>query len=60
MTEKKKNVSQNTNKYYHGFQKLNTEQKLQEIMSSGLNNLEYIILERKIIHNIVEVIKVEI
>lgn len=56
----KKNVSQNTNKHYNGFQKLNTEQKLQEIMSSGLNNLEYIILERKMIHDIVEIIKVDI
>ena len=55
-----KHTSQNTNKHYQRFQKLNTEHKLQEIMSSGLNNLEYTILERKMIHNIVEVIKVEI
>lgn len=29
-------------------------------MSSGLNNLEYTILERKMLHDIVELIKVEI
>ena len=55
-----KHVSQNTNKHYRRFQQLNREQKLQEIMSSGLNNLVYTILERKHIHDIVELIKVEI
>ena len=55
-----KYTSQNTNKHYTKFNTLNNEQKLQEIMSSGLNNLKYTILERKMIHNVVEVIKVEI
>jgi len=53
-------TSHNTNKHYTAFQKLNREQKLQEIMSSGLNNLKYTILERKMIHDIVELIKVDI
>ena len=56
----RKHTSQNTNKHYQGFQNLNCEQKLQEIMSSGLNNLKYTILERKMIHDIVEIIKVDI
>ena len=55
-----KHISQNTNKHYTIFKTLNDDQKLQEIMSSGLNNLEYTILERKMIHDMVEVIKVEI
>lgn len=29
-------------------------------MSSGLNNLEYTVIERKMIHDIVELIKVDI
>lgn len=55
-----KYTSQNTNKHYHNFQRLNKEQKKQEIMSSGLNNVKYTILERKMIHDMVELIKVEI
>jgi hypothetical protein len=55
-----KNISQNTNKHYTKFNTLNNEQKIQEIMSSGLNNLKYTILERKMIHDMVELIKVEI
>jgi len=55
-----KHTSQNTNKHYTIFKTLNNEQKLEEIMSSGLNNLKYTILERKMIHDMVEVIKVEI
>lgn len=39
---------------------LNNEQKKELIMSSGLTNLEYTILERKMIHDIVELIKVDI
>jgi len=54
------NVPENTQKHYHTFNKLNSEQKLKEIMSSGLNNLKYTILERKMVHDLVEVIKVEI
>ena len=40
--------------------KLDDEQKDEMIMSSGLNNLEYTIIERKMIHDIVELIKVDI
>jgi len=57
---KRNNVAYNTNKHYTTFQKLNHEQKLQQIMSTGLNNMEYTILERKMIHDVVEVIKVDI
>lgn len=39
---------------------LDEKQKEEMIMGSGLNNLEYTILERKMIHDIVELIKVEI
>ena len=56
----RKYTSQNTNKHYIQFKSLNNEQKVQEIMSSGLNNLKYTILEKKIINDMVEVIKVEI
>lgn len=55
-----KHISHNTNKHYTVFKTLNSEQKLQEIMSSGLNNLEYTVLERKMMHDMVEVIKVDI
>ena len=40
--------------------KLDDEQKDEMIMSSGLNNLEYTIIDRKMIHDIVEIIKVDI
>lgn len=40
--------------------KLDDKQKEEMIMSSGLNNLEYTIIERKMIHDMVELIKVEI
>ena len=40
--------------------KLDDKQKEEMIMSSGLNNLKYTILERKMIHDMVELIKVEI
>ena len=39
---------------------LNEKQKEEMIMGSGLNNLDYNILERKNIHNMVELIKVDI
>ena len=54
------NLSININKYYNKFKSFNNEQKLQEIMSSGLNNLKYTIIARKNIHDMVELIKVEI
>lgn len=40
--------------------KLDDKQKEEMIMSSGLNNFKYTILERKMIHDVVEVIKVDI
>jgi beta-1,4-galactosyltransferase 1 len=40
--------------------KLDDKQKEEMIMSSGLNNLKYTILERKNIHDMVEIIKVDI
>jgi len=55
-----KHLSQNTNKHYTKFKTLNNEKKLKAIMSSGLNNLKYTVLERKMIHDMVELIKVEI
>ena len=55
-----KHTGQNTYKHYTKFNTLNNEQKLQEIMSSGLNNLQYTILERKMINDMVELIKVDI
>jgi len=55
-----KNHSKNRQIHKIGFKKINKEDKLKKIMSSGLNNIEYTILERKMIHEIVELIKVEI
>lgn len=52
--------SQNMHKHYKAFHNLNNEQKYQEIMSSGLNTIKYTILERKMLTDMVEVIKVEI
>ena len=40
--------------------KLDNKQKEDMIMSSGLNNLKYTIIERIMIHNMVELIKVDI
>jgi len=39
---------------------LNEQQKEAMIMSSGLNNVEYTILDRRMIHNMVELIKVDV
>ena len=57
-TDEKKNISDMWDKNY--IDKLNEKQKEEMIMSSGLNNLEYKILERRMIHDIVELIKVDI
>ena len=54
----KKQISDIWSKPY--IDKLGDKEKQELIMSSGLNNLEYTILERKMIHDIVELIKVEI
>jgi hypothetical protein len=51
-------VPQNYKKHYVDFQRLTREQKLQDIMSSGVNNVSYTIIERKNIHDMVEIIKV--
>tara|TARA_Y100000389_G_scaffold189065_1_gene212373 strand:- start:5778 stop:6470 length:693 start_codon:yes stop_codon:yes gene_type:complete len=54
------NESKNYGMHYILFRTLSNAEKEKMIMSSGLNNLEYSILERKMIHNIVELIKVDI
>ena len=40
--------------------KLNLQQKNKIILESGINNVQYTVLERKMIHDIVEIIKVDI
>jgi hypothetical protein len=50
----------NTQKHYNGFQRLNNEGKMREVMSSGLNNMEYEVINKRSINDMVEVIKVEI
>jgi beta-1,4-galactosyltransferase 1 len=57
-TDEKKKISDMWNTKY--INQLDDKQKEEMIMSSGLNNLEYTILERKMIHDIVEIIKVDI
>lgn len=54
----KKRISDMWRKDY--IDSLDDKQKEDMVMNSGLNNLEYTILERKMIHNIVELIKVQI
>jgi len=54
------NVPHNTQKHYTTFQRLNNEGKNKEVLSSGLNNLEYEVINKKSINDMVEVIKVEI
>ena len=46
--------------YNSHFSKLSNSEKQIMIMSSGINNLEYTVIERKMIHDIVELIKVDI
>jgi len=53
----KNNISDNENKIYNTN---NIELQIKHIMSSGLNNLQYNILERKDINDYVELIKVNI
>lgn len=57
---RKDNAPLNTRKHYHQFKTLNDTQKLEQILSSGINNLDYTILEQKMINNMVELIKVDI
>ena len=47
----KSNINENWYNNYVLFNKLNNEQKKELIMSSGLNNLEYNVIERKMIHD---------
>jgi beta-1,4-galactosyltransferase 1 len=54
----KKKISDIWRKEY--IDNLNNKEKEEMIMSSGLNNIEYKIIERKMIHDIVELIKVDI
>ena len=56
----RKHYSKNYSDHYIYFTKLTNSQKEQMIMSSGLNNIKYNVIERKNIHDIVELIKVEI
>jgi hypothetical protein len=56
----KKNTSKNTNIHYNLFKKLNKEEKEKMILSSGLNNLKYKIIEKTYINDIVEKIKVSV
>ena len=56
----KSNHNKNAHHHYKLFRRLDSKKKIQGIMSSGLNNLKYTILERKMIHDIVEIIKIEI
>lgn len=56
----KSNISNNYYKEYIQFKNLSDKEKEEMIMSSGLNNIEYKIIERKMIHDIVELIKVDI
>lgn len=57
INEKQKISDMWSNRY---ISQLNKQQKEEMIMSSGLNNMRYTILERRMIHNMVEHIKVEI
>lgn len=54
------NIHINYYKEYIQFKNLSDKEKEEMIMSSGLNNIEYKIIERKMIHDIVELIKVDI
>jgi hypothetical protein len=55
-----KNNSKNINKYDKMFKQKNKDEQYIMIFESGLNNIEYKIIERKMIHDIVEIIKVDI
>lgn len=55
-----KNMNMNTNKHYVSFPRLNNAQKIQEIMRTGLNTINYSILNRIMINDTVEIIKVEL
>ena len=52
--------SKNYKLHYIMFKKLTNDEKEKLIMESGLNNLEYTILETKQLHDMVELIKVDI
>jgi hypothetical protein len=56
----RRDISHNTRKHYTTFERLNNEGKKKEILSSGLNNLEYKVINKTNITDMVEVIKVEI
>lgn len=53
-----KDFDSRTNFEYNVFKNLSNESKHNRIMSSGLNNLEYEVLSKKMIHEYVELIKV--
>lgn len=54
------NYSNHQKQEYRQFGKIKNEEKKKHIMNSGLNTIEYNILERKQLHMIVELIKVDI
>lgn len=56
--EEKRDISNKWTKKY--IDKINNEEKNNLVNDSGLNNIEYTILERKMIHEIVELIYVDI
>lgn len=57
---KSTSFSKNTHFEYNIFNTLSNEKQLQHIMTSGLNNLEYTILERRDLEENVELIRVSI
>ena len=60
--DRKKSSAFNSNTYfqYNQFNNLNSNKKEELIFATGLNNIEYKIISRKTINDIVELIKVEI
>lgn len=54
------NTSKNTKKHYIDFNRLSRDLKKKEIMSSGLNNIEYHIVQKKIMHDIVDIVTVRL
>ena len=62
INDRKKSIDHQFHHYheYFFFSKKSDDEKEKYIMSSGLNNLEYKIIERKELHKMVELIKVEI
>lgn len=58
--KKNSNFNKNTDFEYHRFNKLSKEKQVDHILSSGLNNIDYTILERNELEENVEWVKVSI